>query len=125
MQCLNPKCLDTRAILPMEQQKSDAYCEHIQLAREAATEKRYASIRDINVDSLVNKLCDDAIETMLREHSIEGEIAVYVLPNQNIVVPSIYEDEAFVHVRYEIQLCNCFLQVHSKLNRKYYIYFNV
>ena len=53
----------------------------------------------MNVQALAKKISDDEIESMLTKHNIEGEIAVYVLPGENLVVPHVYEEEAYVHIR--------------------------
>ena len=97
-QCFNPGCIDTTAVLSKEQQNLN-YCQHIGPAREARIEKRYAPISHVNVQALAKKISDDEIESMLTKHSIEGEIAVYVLPGENLVVPHVYEEEAYVHIR--------------------------
>ena len=82
------------------QQKGSNYCPHITAARDAEEHKRYASIDFVNVEDLAKRISDEDIEKLLQDQSIEGEIAVYNLPGGNQVVPNIYEDDAFVHVRY-------------------------
>ena len=80
-------------------QKDEIFCPHIKAAREASAEKRYASITYVSVEALANKISDDEAESMLIQHSIEGEIPLYILPGENLTVPNMYEDEAFVHIR--------------------------
>jgi hypothetical protein len=90
--------MDTKAVLTMKQ-RGEVYCPHIKTAREAKSDKRYAHISYVNVEALAKKIADDEVHDMLRNHGIEGEIAVHVLPGENLVVPNMYEEDLFVHIR--------------------------
>ena len=90
--------MDSKAVLNPKQKGSN-YCQHITAARDAEEHKRYASIEYVNVEELAKRISDEEIESLLKDQCIEGEIPVYNLPGENQVVPNIYEDDAFVHVR--------------------------
>ena len=90
--------MNTTAVLS-EDQKNLNYCQHIGPARDASREKRYASVSHVKMQALAKKISDEEIESLLTEHSIDGEISVFVLPGENLVVPNVYEEEAYVHIR--------------------------
>ena len=98
---MNVRCETTRAALSKDQ-KLESHCSHLSLAYDAKESKRYAEVRNINAEKLALKLSDEDLQLELTENCVDGMITVYILPGNNIVVPSIQAGSdaySYVHIR--------------------------
>ena len=95
---MNSKCEISRAALS-KPQRSEKYCRHLKLADDASKAQRYARVIDVDTLTLSRKLADEELQCELQENSVDGRIQIYILPADNIVVPSINDVDSYVHVR--------------------------
>ena len=92
-----------------------SFCDHITKAKEAVSRNQYATSEAIDVEKIANKIVDEMLEESLRKESSDGEVTVFLLPDNNIVVPlldiflSMYGEE-WVHVRN----LDCYLEICRK-----------
>ena len=92
-----------------------SFCDHITKAKEAVSRNQYATSEAIDVEKIANKIVDEMLEESLRMDSSDGEVTVFLLPDNNIVVPlldiflSMYGEE-WVHVRN----LDCYLEICRK-----------
>ena len=83
----------------MKPQKSEMYCRHLKLADDAFKALRYARVIDVDTMTLSRKLADEELQYELQENSVDGRIQIFILPADNIVVPSLHDVDSYVHVR--------------------------
>ena len=86
------------------EQKKGLYCNHLKEAQKAVEIKEYADKKLVKIENLEKIVNSQGDLKVLNEFSSSGTITVYVLPGDNIVVPSFttesYESPvSLLHVR--------------------------
>ena len=115
LQCYNPACLEIRGALSQEDRITNKFCDHINQATEARDKLNFAQSENINIEEVVAKIADEELEKTFINESSDGEVTVFLLPNDIYAVPildmfhSHQGQEDFVHVRNlkcSLDICN-------------------
>ena len=123
-QCYNPSCLEIRGALAAEDRATKNFCQHIVQAKEALRRLNFAKTEVIDVEHLVAKIADEELEKSFMNESSDGEMTVFLLPNDTYAVPILDmfqsaqgEGEDFVHVKdYKCSLDICNKKSRSKVH---------
>ena len=102
-QCYASRCLQVRSLLSPAQKLTN-YCDHLKAANDAYANGNEAEEIVITKERLEHLKLDESDLAILEKVSVDGMLRVYVLPGNNLVVPSLYEKShenplEFLHIR--------------------------
>ena len=122
MQCYNSACLTARGALPDHERKTANHCVHITQAKEALTNNTFATSVMLNLENVLSKVSDEALENAYKQEASDNELCVFVLPGSNLAVPLFGTEKDqymtdFVHIRnMKCSLDRCMKKSKSKMH---------